>query len=160
MVIHVDGATGLWPLSLLRQLHLPDLTLDVVSIGMTGAPRLWQAGNACGTPSRDLAVGNEREGTAFMTNTIVFPELLADRRMVFASPESLSLQHLVGSTPLKVLAAQVHAFSRAYYGSYRRPENLPATIVLAKSLIANASLREGQRDYGKIIGRSTRLYWL
>ncbi|MBW4677412.1 MAG: hypothetical protein KME52_26465 [Desmonostoc geniculatum HA4340-LM1] len=67
---------------------------------------------------------------------------------------------VIGNTPIKILAAQVHALSRACYSSYRRTEKLPATIVYADALVSHASLKNEQKDFGQPINSRSRLTWL
>jgi hypothetical protein len=159
-VIHVDGKPGVWPVNRLSAIEISGFALDVVSIALSGGPRLMQLDNDAATPSRDLAVGSEVTGTAYLNNTLVFCEKLHDHTSVWPAPDSLVVRRLVGHTPIKVLAAQVHAFSRAYYGSYFRTDSRPATLVYAKALLAHDGRHLDQRDRGSPIDATTHLRWL
>lgn len=160
VVIHRDGKTDDSDIEAASLLYDLGLTVDLVEVRKSGAPRLHQLGNVVGTPSRDLALGNRRSKEAILNTTFVRPEQLEGGRRVFPSPEPIALKHVLGTTLLKTIAGQVYALTLANYNSYRRTNRLPITTAYADALVNNARLKEDQSALGKPIDGKTVLYWL
>jgi hypothetical protein len=160
LIIHRDGIVGDEAAILVNNAAKLGIRYDLIEIRKSGAPRLKQIGNFTGTPSKDIAIGSEESSTAYMVNTLAFYERLSSGEFVFPAPESITIHRVAGSTPVKILAAQVYALSRAYYGSYRRPQQLPATIAYSDALVNHASLKPNQSNSGRAIDSSSRPYWL
>lgn len=160
LVIHRDGILFDEEKQVLEVAAKTDTVCDLVEVRKSGAPRIRQPMNTAGTPSKDIAVGNEEQGIAYLVNTLSFAERLTTDKFVFPAPESVMVQRVAGKTPMKILAAQVHALTRVHYGSYRRTERIPATIAYADALVSHAPLRDNQKDFGKPIDSRTRPFWL
>ena len=160
IVIHRDGISGSEIDGALKATEQLKLRCDFVEVRKHGAPRIRQTGNIAGTPSKDIAIGSEQEGFSYLVNTLSLIERVSPHHFVFPAPESLTICRICGNTPMKVLSAQVYALSRAYYGAYHRTERLPVTILYADALVNNASLKESQKEFGKIIDSNSKAYWL
>ncbi|MBN4001938.1 Piwi domain-containing protein [Nostoc sp. LPT] len=160
IIIHRDGLIGNETSKIINCFEEDYINYDILEIKKSGSPRIRQKGNIAGTPIRDITVGSEENATAHLVNTLVFREYLSVGKSILPAPESITICRVIGNTSIKILAAQVHALSRACYSSYRRTEKLPATIVYADALVSHASLKNEQKDFGQPINSRSRLNWL
>lgn len=160
IIIHRDGLSNEEASVLVEKAPQSGIIYDLIEVTKSGAPRIRQIGNDSGTPSRDIAIGSEQQGTAFLVNTLVLKEHLSKGKSVFPAPKPIGIRRIFGNTPIKVLAAQVYALSLANYNSARRTVSRPITIAYADALVNSASLKEDQTDFGKTIDGRNRAYWL
>ena len=136
------------------------MTYDLVEIRKSGAPRLRQGGNLFGTPSKDIAVGSEIKNVAYLSNTLSVGQNVSGH-WIFPATESIGVHRKIGNSPIKVLAAQVHALSRAHISAIRRTERLPVSTAYADALVSNVGFRSRQGShFGKAIGQDAQPYWL
>lgn len=152
VIVHLDGNVEWTKIPLLSS---KDIEVEFVEVRKQGAPRIYQPENKDGTPSKDIAVGNNK--LAYLINTkSVYTRVNGGFR--FPSPDPLTIVRKNGTTPMRTIAAQVYALSCANYTSYRKTAQLPATIEYADALVDNASLR-GNED-GGIVAIDKPIYWL
>lgn len=158
LILHRDGRSHPWERSLLPQkLEEMGITLDLVEIRKRNQPLLRQEANRDGTPSKDIAIGNS--DSAYLNNTHSVKEKIGDK-WVFPAPHSIRVVKLEGPTPLKELAAQVHALTRVHYGAYRRTVYVPATIDYADAMVGNVKPKESRCGTGSSLGPDKKPYWL
>ena len=158
LILHRDGRSHAPERWLLPQILADqEITLDLVEIRKRNQPLLRQEANRDGTPSKDIAIGNS--DSAYFNNTHSVKEKIGEK-WVFPAPQSIRVVKLEGPTPLKVLAAQVHALTRVNYGAYRRTVNVPATIYYADAMVGNVSLKASRSDFGSPLGLDKKPYWL
>ena len=158
LILHRDGRAHAWEWSLLPQkLEEMGITLDLVEIRKRNQPLLRQAANRGGTPSKDIAIGNCELDSAYLNNTHSVLERIS-KKQVFPGPQSIRVVKLEGTTPLKILAAQIHALTRANYGAYRRTVYVPATIYYADVMVE--TVKPPKKDSGRSLATNAKLYWL
>jgi len=103
LLIHRDGIFGADEAGIvLEYAQKIGMTCDLVEICKSGTPRFRQRQNRGGTASKDVAVGSEELGIAYMCNTLVFRE-----NGKYPAPQTIWIRHVSGTTPLKVIAVQV-----------------------------------------------------
>jgi len=160
IVIHRDGFVRDERQEVLTRASKLGIAIDLIEVRKSGVPRLKQSGNVAGTPSKDIAIGSEEEGVAYLVNTLTSREKLSSGSVVFPAPDAVGIYRVVGRTSMKTLAAQTHMLSLAHYGSSRRTERLPITVVCADALVNNASLKQGRDNFGRVIDSDSLMYWL
>ncbi len=161
LILHRDGRAHAWEWSLLPQtLEEKGIALDLVEIRKRNQPLLRQARNEGDTPSKDIAVGNCKLDKAYLNNTLSFYEKIRGKP-IFPAPQSICVVKIVGPSPFKELAAQVHALTRVNHGAYRRPVNVPATIYYADIMVGKVKqLIPPQMNSGRPLSKDAKPFWL
>lgn len=161
VVIHRDGILGINEALALRALLKDEVSYDLVEIRKSGAARLRQPKNLSGTPSKDIAMGNERLARAFLCNTLSVPETIKARSQVFPAPDSIGVYRCDGTTSIKTLAAQVYLLAQVHHANFHRTVQLPVTTAYADALVNNSRpLKEHELEFGKPIEDGSHPYWL
>lgn len=159
VILHRDGRTHEREWSLLPQaLAEQRITMDLVEIRKRNQPLLRQSVNRGGTPSKDIAIGNIELKRAYLNNTLSIRK--KGDGPIFPATQSIQIVKVKGVSPLKELAAQVHALTRVHYGAYRRTVYVPATIDYADAMVKNVHLQSTQTNGGNPLNSDVKPKWL
>lgn len=161
VVVHRDGLLGIDEANEVHCLLNNRVSNDLVEVRKSGAPRLRQPGNLAGTPSKDVAMINDRLATAILCNTLAVPESVGKQGRVFPAPDSIAIRRCDGRTPIKILAAQIYLLAQVHHAHFHRTVQLPVTIAYADALVGNCRLlREDEVTFGRAINDNSQPYWL
>lgn len=157
IIVHLSSELTTCVEDIQAVLHKLALTTDVIEITQAPTIRFWQPSNKQGTPSHGIAIGNETEKTAYLMNTLSLGEK-TNRGYIFPNPEVVAIRQLIGTTPIKNLAAHIYWLSVAHINALHRTVDMPITIAYTKSLYDHVS--KSHRSMRVTRNYKRTLYWL
>lgn len=156
LIIHLDGNVDWQPADIKDRFS--EFSCDIVEIRKHGGPRLFQAENRDGTPSKGIAIGSEDKKVAYMVNSKAKLTKMESDRWIFPAPDTLTIKKIMGPSSMRILAAQVYALTHVSYTSYRNTIQIPATIEYADAVVNHIRLKG--EETGGSIRPDTLLHWI
>jgi hypothetical protein len=155
-IIHLDGNVD-WQLADIKDMF-GSYSCDIVEIRKHGGPKLFQAENRDGTPSKGIAIGSEDKKVAYLVNSKAKHTKVESGRWIFPAPDTLTIKKIMGPSSIRILAAQVYALTHVSYSSYRNTIQIPATIEYADAVVNHIRLKD--EETGGSIEPDSLLHWI